>query len=72
LRRLASGDGTYDEQRLGAGDNSIGEGRVGRFVREIFGAGEETEEGAAFLGDVIANGAAEHGVGGFEGIEGGT
>jgi hypothetical protein len=47
-------------------------GSVGGFVRDVFGAGEKAEEGAALEGDVIADGAAEHGVGGLESVEGGT
>ncbi len=34
--------------------------------------GEEAEEGAALEGDLVADGAAQHGVGGFEGVEGGA
>ena len=41
-------------------------------MRIILGAGEEAEEGPALKGDVIANGAAEHGITGFEGVEDGT
>jgi hypothetical protein len=69
---LAAGDGAYDQEGFGAGDDRVGEGHVGRFVGKIFGAGEEAEERAAFLGDVIANGAAEHGIRGFECVQGGT
>jgi len=38
-------------------------------VGPVFFADEETEEGAALLGDVVSDGVAEHGVGGFEGVE---
>jgi len=69
---LAAGDGAYDQEGFGAGDDRVGEGHVGGFVGKIFGAGEEAEERAAFLGDVIANGAAEHGIRGFECVQGGT
>jgi len=40
-------------------------------VRPIFFADEEAEEGAALFGDVVADGAAKHGVGCFEGTEDG-
>jgi hypothetical protein len=38
-------------------------------VREVFGTGEEAKEGTALLGEMVANGAAEHGVGGFESVQ---
>jgi hypothetical protein len=38
-------------------------------VGNVFGAGEKAEEGSALLRSVVANGAAEHGVGGFDGVE---
>ena len=37
---------------------------------DVFHVGEEAEEGAAFEGDVVADGAAELGVESFEGVEG--
>lgn len=58
----AARDGAYDEQRLLAGSDGIGQRGVGGFVREIFRAGEEAEERAVPLGDMVANGAAEHGI----------
>ena len=39
-------------------------------VRDVFHVGEEAQEGSAFEGDVVADGAAELGVEGFEGVEG--
>ena len=36
---------------------------------EIFLAGKEAQEGTAVLGIVVADGSAEHGVAGFEGVE---
>jgi len=39
-------------------------------VRDVFHVGEEAQEGAALEGDVVADGAAELGVEGFEGVEG--
>lgn len=69
---LAAGYGAYYQEGFGAGGYFEGERGVGGFVGEIFGAGEEAEEGAALKGVVIANGAAEHGVAGFEGVEDGS
>ena len=40
-------------------------------MRPVFLADEEAEEGAALFGDVVADGAAEHGVTGLEGVEDG-
>jgi hypothetical protein len=39
------------------------------FVGDIFGAGEEAQEGAALQGVMVANGAAQHGVGRFESVQ---
>ena len=39
-------------------------------VGDVFHVGEEAEEGAAFEGDVVADGAAEMRIAGFEGVEG--
>ena len=39
---------------------------------QILLAGKEAEEGAAFLGDVVADGAEEHGVARFERVEDGA
>ena len=69
---LAAGDGAYDQEGFGAGDDGVGEGCVRGLVGEVFAAGEEAEEGAAFLGDVVANSAAEHWVTGFENVESGA
>ena len=49
----------------------VGEGCVGGQVGPVFVADEEAEEGAALFGDVVADGVAEHGVGGLEGVEDG-
>lgn len=39
---------------------------------EVLFAGKEAEEGSALLGGVVADGSAEHGVGGFDGVEDGA
>lgn len=44
---------------------------VGRFQGPILATGEESQEGTALQGDVIADGSAEHGVAGLERVENG-
>src|SRR5271156_3856413 len=41
-------------------------------MRNVFLAGEEAQEGAPLLGDVVADGAAQHGIAGFESIQDGA
>jgi hypothetical protein len=67
--RSAAGDGADNEKGLLAGGDGVGERGVRRFLGEVFFAGEEAEERAALLGDVIADGAAKHWILGLEGIE---
>ena len=69
---LAAGYGAEDDEGFGAADDGGGEGRVDGVVGEVLLAGEEAQEGAALEGDVVADSAAEHGVGGFEGVESGA
>lgn len=68
----ATGNRADDQERFGAVGDRGGERIVGRSVGKIFGAGKEAKEGAALEGDVVADGAAEHGVLGFEGVEDGA
>jgi hypothetical protein len=70
--KLAAGDGADDEERFFAGRDFGREQGVRRFVRDILGAGEEAQEGAALQGVVIADGAAKHWVARFEFIEHGA
>src|SRR5258705_6654632 len=67
--RLAAGDRADDEVGLGAGCDRLGKRGIGGFVGQILAAGEETEKGPALLGDVVADGAAEHRVTGLERVE---
>ncbi len=67
---LAAGDGAEDDEGFFAFENGGGEGCIGGLVGDVFHVGEEAQEGAAFEGDVVADGAAELGVEGFEGVEG--
>lgn len=55
---LTAGDGADDEKRLFSAGDGVGKKGVGRFVREIFLAGEEANERAALAACVIAQGAA--------------
>jgi hypothetical protein len=66
---LAAGDGAEDDERLAGSDDWLRKRFVGRIVREVFLAGEVADEGAALQAVVIADGAAEHGVAGFERVE---
>ena len=70
-QRLASGNGSEDDEGFAGGEDGFGEGCVGGEVGPVFFADEEAEEGAALLGDVVADGVAEHGVAGLEGVEDG-
>jgi len=71
-RVLAAGDRADDEERFCAGRDFFWERRVRRVVGEILLAGVEADEVAALAGGVVADGAAEHGVAGFQGVEDGA
>ena len=66
---LAAGDGADDQEGFFAGNDLGGQCEVGSFVGEIFGAGEEAQEGAALQRVMVADGAAQHGIGRLEGIQ---
>jgi hypothetical protein len=70
--KLTTGDGADDQEGFFSGGDGGGERGVGRIVRQIFLAGEKAEEGAALLGDVVANGTLQDRVSGFEGVEDGA
>ena len=61
--------GAKHDERLGTVGDGVGEGSVGRVVGEVLLAGEETDEGAALLRDVIADGPAQHGIARLQGVE---
>src|SRR6266849_9782570 len=63
------GDGPDDQQRLLPGYHGVGQRCIRRFVRQILLACEEAQEGTALLRDVIANGPAQHGIVGLQGVE---
>jgi hypothetical protein len=69
---LAAGDGSDDDEGLFAGCDGFGQWCVGRLVREILLAGEEAQEWTALQRDLVADGAAQHGIAGLEGVEDGA
>ena len=69
---LAAGYCAEDDQGFGAVEDGGGEWGVGWVVGDVLLAGEEAEEGSAFEGNLVADGAAEGWVGGFQGVEGGA
>jgi len=66
---LTTGDGSYDKKRLGARSDCCGKGRVRWFMGEIPCAGKKSQERPALERDLVANGAAQHGIAGFECVE---
>ncbi len=66
---LASGDGPYDQKRLFPGHDRVRQRGVWGLVRKIFFARKEPQKWATLLRDVIANGAAQHGIAGLERID---
>src|SRR5205823_177714 len=66
---LTTRNGPDHNKWLFPGCDCIGERGVGRLVGEVFFAGEEAQEGAALLGVVVADGAAQHGIAGFERVQ---
>ena len=69
---LTAGDGSEDQEGLGSRGDGVGQRGVGLLVRQILAAGEEAQERAALLRDVIADRAAQHRVTGFERVEDGA
>jgi len=68
-RRLSASDGSDDQIRLGAGYHEVWQRGIGRFVREIFLAGEKAQKWPALLRQVVAYRAAQHGIMCFERVE---
>jgi hypothetical protein len=66
---LASCNGCNDQEGLCSRDDRAGELGVGRFVGQVFGAGEESEEGPPLLRDMIAYRATQHGVAGLQRVD---
>src|SRR5438270_13632569 len=65
----AAGHGADDHEGFFADDDLEGEGGIGRFVGEVLLAGEEADEGATTQCAVVADGAAQHRVGGLGRVE---
>ena len=72
VRPLAAGNSPDDEQWFGTGCDFLGERRVGRLIGEILLTGVEADEVAALTSGVVADGAAEHRVAGFQRVEDGS
>ncbi len=68
-RDSTAGHRADDEERLGAACHGVGEGSLGRFVREVLLAGVESDEGTAASAVVAADRSPEDGVAGFERIQ---
>ena len=58
-----------DVEGLRAVGDGVGQRRVGCFVGHILLAGEEAHERAALLCDLVADGAAQHRIAAFQGVE---
>ena len=69
VEALPAGDGPDDDERLLPGRDGVGQWGVGRFVGEILFAGEEAHKRPALLRDLVADGAAQHGIPGLESIK---
>ena len=65
LLSLPSSDGPDDDKRLFPGCDRVGKRSIRRFVGQVFFASEEPQERPPLLGDVIADGASQHGIAGF-------
>lgn len=72
LCSLSSRNRSNHNKRLLAAGDGVGEWGVGRFVGEIFFAGEKAQEGAALFGVVVAYGSAQHGIADLERIQHGA
>jgi hypothetical protein len=69
--KSSAGDRAHDEEWLFAFHDCVGQGSIGRFVRDVFPAREEADKLAAFERSVIANCAAQHRIFFFEHVENG-
>src|SRR6267142_212820 len=67
--KLSAGDGSDDDQGLGAACDGGWHRFVGGIVREIFLAREEAQERAPLPRSVVADGAAQHGMTRLERIQ---
>src|SRR5260370_38791292 len=72
LRSLPAGDGADHKKGLFALRDALRQRMVGRFERPIFAADEEAQKGPALERIVIADRAAQHGLGSFERVQNGS
>ena len=66
---LAASDGADDNKGLHSRRDRVGQRRIRRLMRQILLAGEEAQERAPLLRNMIADGAAQHRVAGLERVE---
>ena len=69
FRFSTSRNRSHNQEGLGPDGDGVGQGGVGRVVREVLLAGEEPEKRPATTGGVVADRAAQHWIAGFEGVE---
>ena len=62
-------DGPDNPKDLCPGRHGVGQQRIHPFVGQVFLASEEPEQWSALMGDVVADGAAQHRIAGFERVE---
>jgi hypothetical protein len=72
MYQSATRDSSNDQERLDPSNHPLGQWGVGSLVREVFAAGEEADEGAAFVRDVVADRAAEYWIRFFERVQDGA
>jgi hypothetical protein len=66
---LTAGHGPDDQKRLGLTHHIVRQRSIRRFVRQILGAGEESQEWPALLRDMITDRSPQHRVGGLECVQ---
>ncbi len=69
--RLSPRQRPDDQKRLCSGGDRVGEQSIRRIVGQVLLTGKEAEEGSAVERNVVADGAAKHGIAGFQGVEDG-
>jgi len=72
LNRLSARNCANNQERLFAGDDGFGQGRIRRLMGQIFLTGEEAQESATLLGDVIADRPLQHGIRSLDRVENGS
>src|SRR5918993_3275893 len=67
--KLTARHRAHDEKWLGSLRNCLGERRVRRIMGEILLNREESHQRSPLPGDVVPDGAPQHGIGGLERVE---